>query len=109
MVGDTLEDFRGIVYVLTVIDRLSALREHEITFEDVAAPPMTIPEDTTISDTVDAFQEEHQELVLVTGEREDEIAGRVTATDALEAVMGEIDDPLDMQLQSRSRNAYHDI
>lgn len=51
---------------------------------------MTIHEDTTISDTVDAFQEEHQELALVTGEQEDEIVGLVTATDALEAVMGEI-------------------
>lgn len=54
---------------------------------------MTLREDTHISEVVDRFQEENQELALVLDG--DEVVGLVTATDALEAVMGEIEDPLD--------------
>lgn len=79
-----------------VADRTDELRGGETTFEDIAAPPMTLREDTHISDVVDRFQEENQELALVLDEEKEEVVGLVTATDALEAVMGEIEDPLDM-------------
>jgi len=100
LIGADLSDFRGIVYVPSVVDRLDELRSGEVTLEDIAATPMTIPADTSISEVVDRFQEEHQELALV--DRDGEIVGLVTATDALEAVMGEIEDPLDIELQTES-------
>jgi CBS domain containing-hemolysin-like protein len=101
LIGDEPSEFRGIVYVPAVIDRLDDLQAGEITFDDVAAPPMTITEETTISDAVDLFQEESQELALVVDGSETEVLGLISATDALEAVMGEIEDPLDVELGGR--------
>ncbi|NHX35818.1 MULTISPECIES: hemolysin family protein [Halolamina] len=99
VIGEDPEDFRGIVYVAAVVDKIDELRRGDVTFEDVAAAPMTIPKDTYISEAVDRFQDEHQELALVSEETEGDIVGLITATDALEAVMGEIEDPLDLELR----------
>ncbi|MFA9516564.1 CNNM domain-containing protein [Halopenitus sp. H-Gu1] len=101
LIGDDPADFRGIVYVPAVVDQLDELRRGEVTFEDIAAPPMTLRADTLISDAVDRFQEEHQELALVYDDTPENVVGLITATDALEAVMGEIEDPLDIEFQER--------
>ncbi|RDI72378.1 CNNM domain-containing protein [Halopelagius longus] len=93
LVGNEPSDFRGVVYVPAVIDEISALERGETTFEDIAAPPMTLSPDATVSETIDRFQDEHQELALVFSD--DEVVGLVTATDAFETVMGELEDPLD--------------
>jgi CBS domain containing-hemolysin-like protein len=54
---------------------------------------MTVSADTSVSDAIDRFQAERQELALVLADGE--TVGLLTATDALEAVMGELEDPLD--------------
>jgi CBS domain containing-hemolysin-like protein len=99
LIGNDPADYRGVVYVPAVVDQIDELRRGEVTFEDIAAPPMTLRADTLISDAVDQFQDEHQELALVYDEDEENVVGLVTATDALEAVMGEIKDPLDIELE----------
>lgn len=48
-----------------------------------------------VSDIVDQFQAEHQELALVVDDGR--VVGLVTATDALEAITGQIADPLDVK------------
>ncbi|MFB6084891.1 MAG: CNNM domain-containing protein [Halorientalis sp.] len=93
LIGADPEDFRGIVYVPSVVDRIDDLQSGDTSFEAIAAPPMTMTPDTIISDAVDQFQAESQELALVLSEGE--VVGLLTATDALEAVMGDIEDPLD--------------
>ena len=93
LVGADPEDFHGIVYVSAVVGRFDALREGDLTLDELAAPPMTLDGDTTLSDAIDQFQAQNQELALVLDDGE--VVGLVTATDALEAVMGEIEDPLD--------------
>ncbi|AQL42353.1 hypothetical protein BV210_06335 [Halorientalis sp. IM1011] len=93
LVGEDPEDFLGIVYVPSVIDRVDDLRNGDAAFEEIAAPPTTMTPETIISDAVDQFQAESQELALVLSEGE--VVGLLTATDALEAVMGDIEDPLD--------------
>ncbi|QDX41475.1 CNNM domain-containing protein [Salarchaeum sp. JOR-1] len=95
LVGETPEDLAGIVYVPAVIDHIDDIRSGEMTLEEVAAAPMTLSGDTTVSDAIDQFQAESQELALVL--QAGEVVGLVTATDAFEAVMGEIEDPLDQQ------------
>ena len=105
LIGDDPTDYRGIVYVPAVVDRIDELQRDEIAFEDIAAPPMTIQADTLISDATDQFQNEHQELALVATESEENVVGLITATDALEAVMGEIEDPLDIKLQERTSDS----
>lgn len=93
LVGESLTDFRGIVYAPSIIDNFEALRAGERSFDEIAAPTMTLAADTNVSDAFDQFQAEDQELALVL--RDGEVVGLLTATDALEAVMGELDDPLD--------------
>jgi CBS domain containing-hemolysin-like protein len=94
LVGEDLDDFRGIVYAPAILTNIEALQAGDLTFEDIAAPPMTVAADTTVSDAFDQFQAEDQELALVLSDGE--VVGLVAATDALEAVMGELDDPLDI-------------
>ncbi|MFD1587734.1 CNNM domain-containing protein [Halorientalis brevis] len=95
LVSEDVEDFRGIVYAPKVIDAIDRLRAGDTTFEEIAAPPMTMAADTTISDAIDQFQAERQELALVFADGE--VVGSLTATDALEAVMGDMQDPLDVE------------
>jgi IMP dehydrogenase len=93
LLGTETTDFRGIVYAPSIVDHFEDLRQGVETFADIAAPPMTLSAGTTVSDAFDQFQTEGQELALVL--RDGEVVGLLTATDALEAVMGDLEDPLD--------------
>lgn len=95
LVGDGYEDFEGIVYGPAVIEWIEELQAGTIDVADIAAPPMTISADTNVSDAIDQFQAEGQELALVLSEGA--VVGLLTATDAFEAVMGQIEDPLDRE------------
>lgn len=55
---------------------------------------MTLAANTSVSDAIDQFQTENQELALVV--EDGEVVGMVTVTDALESIMGDIEDPLDL-------------
>lgn len=100
LVGDDFDAFEGVVYVPSVVDSIEELKTGDATFSEIAAPPMTISADTSISDAVDRFQAERQELALVLSEGD--VVGLLTATDALESVMGELADPLDSESRSVS-------
>ncbi|WP_049911452.1 CNNM domain-containing protein [Halorubrum lipolyticum] len=93
LVGEDLTDFEGIVYAPSIVSRFEELREGDLTFAEIAAPPMTISAATSVSDAFDQFQAESQELALVI--EDGEVVGLLTATDAMEAVMGQLEDPLD--------------
>jgi CBS domain containing-hemolysin-like protein len=93
LVGDELTDFHGIVYAPSIIDYYDDLSDGTLSFDDIAAPPMTLAAETNVSDAFDQFQAEDQELALVL--EDGEVVGLLTATDALEAVMGDLEDPLD--------------
>jgi CBS domain containing-hemolysin-like protein len=93
LVGDGLSDFRGVVYAPTVLHDIEALRSGETTLEDLATPPLTVAADTAVSDFIDQCQAENQELALVLADGE--VVGLVTATDAFEEVLGELEDPMD--------------
>jgi CBS domain containing-hemolysin-like protein len=94
LVGENLEDFRGIIYLPSIVNRFEALTEGEIGIEDLATSPMRLPAHEEVSDAIDLFQAEHQELAFVE-DQEGEIVGLLTATDAFEEVMGELEDPMD--------------
>lgn len=93
LVGTTIDDPQGIVYTPALLRDIDALRDGEHTLADVAAPPMTVAADTPISDVIDQFQAESQELAFVLDGGN--TVGIVTATDAFEAITGEMEDPLD--------------
>jgi CBS domain containing-hemolysin-like protein len=93
LVGDDLTDFRGIVYSPAVFNHREKLTSNDGNFTELAAPPMTLSPDTDVSDAIDQFQTERQELALVI--EDGEAVGLVTVTDLLEAIIGDIEDPLD--------------
>ncbi|EMA44982.1 CNNM domain-containing protein [Halococcus saccharolyticus] len=102
LLGNDFDEFQGIVYLTAITSRYDDLTNGEIGIEELATPPMTLPADEEVSDAVDRFQTERQELALV--EDDGEIVGLLTATDAFEEVMGELEDPLDEEAQRERRH-----
>jgi CBS domain containing-hemolysin-like protein len=94
LVGDELTDFEGIVYLPMLARHREELAAGELDFTELAAPPMTLSPDVDVSDAIDQFQAESQELALVI--EGGNVVGMVTVTDLLESVMGDIEDPIDV-------------
>ena len=94
LIGEELADFRGIVYFPVLVRHRKALATAEIDFTESAAPPMTVSPDVDVSDAIDQFQAESQELALVI--EDGGVVGTVTVTDLLESVMGDTEDPIDL-------------
>ncbi len=100
LAAENSDDLLGIVYVPELLRAATEAAESGdllagVDLEAVAAPPMTISADTSVSDAIDRFQAESQELAVVLAEGE--VVGLLTVTDALEAVVGDIRDPMDEQ------------
>jgi len=55
-----------------------------------------------VSDAIDQFQAENQELALVI--EDGDAVGMVTVTDLLEAVMGDIEDPIDTEYRASAES-----
>jgi CBS domain containing-hemolysin-like protein len=93
LIESDLDDPIGIIYVPSLLPVLDQLREGELSLDEIAVEPMIVEAERPVSELVDRFQDERQELAFV---REDgEIIGLVTSTDAFESVMGELKDPFD--------------
>jgi len=95
LVGESVDDFRGVVYLPEVFRDLDDLRDGSLTLEDVAHPPLEMTADTSVSEAIDRFQAERQELAFVTDPDTGSVVGMLTVTDALEAIAGDVEDPFD--------------
>jgi len=95
LVGDSVEEFVGVVYTPAVLSNVDALRNGEVDIESIATPPLTVPADLPVSDLIDWFQAENQEVAMVADPDDESVVGLVTATDAFEAITGDLEDPLD--------------
>jgi len=93
LVGDDLDDFRGIVYTPVVLREYDALRAGETSLAEHAHDPMTVAADASVAAAIDAFQAREQELALVVDDGD--VMGMVTPTDAFEAITGELGDPVE--------------
>jgi CBS domain containing-hemolysin-like protein len=98
LVGESAQEYEGIVYTPLFLRRLDEVHDGSLDLGDVAAPPLTVTADTAVSELIDRFQEESQELALVL--RGGEVVGMVTATDAFETITGELEDPIDEKILS---------
>jgi CBS domain containing-hemolysin-like protein len=94
LIGDGITDFRGIVYSPLLARHSEGLADGDVDFAELAAPPMTLSPDVDVSDAIDQFQTENQELALVI--EDGDVVGMVTITDLLESVTGDIEDPIDI-------------
>jgi CBS domain containing-hemolysin-like protein len=95
LVGEDLTEFEGIVYLPALVEHPEAFTGGGVDLRALAAPPMTLSPDVDVSDAIDQFQAENQELALVF--EGGEVVGLVTVTDLLESVTGDVEDPLDAQ------------
>ena len=93
LVGNDLTEFHGIVYSPALFSHREKLSSGSGAFSELAAPTMTLSPDTDVSDAIDQFQTERQEMALVI--EDGEVIGLVTVTDLLETIIGDIEDPLD--------------
>lgn len=93
LVDGSLDGVVGKIYVPSLLRNWNALDQGEKDLKDLAAPPVTISAESSISRLIDRLQDEGQELALV--KENGEVAGLVTVTDAFEAIAGEVKDPLD--------------
>ncbi|QKY19397.1 HlyC/CorC family transporter [Halolamina sp. CBA1230] len=93
LIGEDVQDFRGIVYFPMLARYRDSVADGDIDFTNLSAPPMTISHDTNVSDAIDQFQVESQELAFVL--EDGEVVGMVTVTDLLESITGEMEDPID--------------
>ncbi|AGN00218.1 CBS domain-containing protein [Salinarchaeum sp. Harcht-Bsk1] len=101
VVGESLDDFRGVLYTPLVLRHLEELQEGTLDLEELATPPMTVSPEATVAALIDQFQRENQELAFVTeptdADGDDRVLGLVTATDAFEQITGDLEDPMDVQ------------
>lgn len=93
LVGAGLDDVVGTIYLSAFVRSEGELEAGELEFADIATEALTVPPDTPVSDLIDEFQAADQEVALVV--EEGRTIGLVTATDAFEAIAGEMEDPLD--------------
>ncbi|MEA1930634.1 MAG: hemolysin family protein [Euryarchaeota archaeon] len=93
LVGKDLTEFLGVVYSPALFTHREELAAGDVDFTELAAPTMTLSPDTDVSDAIDQFQAERQELALVV--EDGDVVGLVTVTDLAEAIIGDIEDPLD--------------
>lgn len=92
------DEFAGVLYVPTLFREPELLCRREVDLAELLAPVARVPADEEVSDLIDLSQEERQELFLV--EDGGEVVGMVTVTDAVEAIVGELEDPLDLDARS---------
>lgn len=96
LVGESTDEFIGILYTPEILAHTKELLQGEKELDDFDWQRMIIPDTMTVSDLIDAFQDHRHELALVEN-AEQEIVGLVTLTDALEAIVGSAEDPLDVR------------
>ncbi len=93
LVEGDFEGFRGVVYSPDVLRNLEPLRSGQTTLTDISRDAVEIDSETSVSDAIDRFQSAGEELALVVDAGD--VVGLLTATDAWEAITGELEDPLD--------------
>ncbi len=94
LVGKSVDDFKGILYTPQITANIKNLLEGQKKLDDFDWPKMVVSPDLPTSTLIDRFQEEHHELALVM--KNEETLGLVTLTDAIEAIVGNAEDPLDL-------------
>lgn len=93
LIGESFDDIRGMVYV-EALARETYGSDGDTDLEELSAPATILNSDTAVSEAIDQFQSEDQEVALV-ADGDDDIVGLVTVTDCLEQLVGELKDPFD--------------
>ena len=95
LVRGNIDDYAGILYAPEILARIEKLQNGEMILDDLDHYDMAVPPDLKVSDLIDRFQSNKQELALV--KDEEEVVGMVTLTDAVEVIIGSAEDPMDTE------------
>lgn len=91
--SDGGDGFVAILYVPALFRAPGKLTGNGVDLRDHLEPAGRVPVDEEVADLIDILQAASQELFLV--QEDDRVVGMVTVTDAFEAIVGELEDPLD--------------
>lgn len=95
LAGESGDDFKGVIYASEMLANIEDLTSGKKKIAELCRSGMTVAPDLPVSQLIDEFQKEHQELALVI--ENDKVLGLVTITDALEAIVGSAEDPMDLE------------
>lgn len=101
LVGDSPDDFKGVLYASEILAHIQELQSNQKSLRELSRADMTVNQELSVSKLIDRFQQEHQELALVTNNGK--TVGLVTLTDALEMIVGSAEDPMDLELRLRDK------
>ncbi len=93
--GETEDDALGVIYTSEMLANIEALSSDKMKLTDLCRPVMTVPPEMPVSELIDQFQNKNQELALIM--ENGTIQGLATLTDALEAIVGSAEDPMDVE------------
>jgi CBS domain containing-hemolysin-like protein len=92
VVGDTPDDLVGIAYIKDAVN-LVALNPNDTSkpIKSLARKPLLVPESKPVDDLFHQMQQEHEHIAMVFDEYGG-ISGLVTIEDAIEQIVGELED-----------------
>lgn len=96
LVDDDLDQIIGVVYLPALFAHLDQMIAGDKTLQEIAMPPLYVDASLALSDLIDRFQEAGHELAVV--QHNGAAIGIVTLTDAVEVMIGQVEDPLDREL-----------
>jgi CBS domain containing-hemolysin-like protein len=103
LVDASMDEVVGIVYVPILLRHWDDLRAGRTDLVDLAYEAVTVPADEVVSQVIDRLQAEEQEMAFV--EQGGHVVGLVTITDAFEAIVGELEDPMDAEQREAAEAA----
>lgn len=107
--GATEDDVLGTVHVKDQL-RVPSERRAAVAVDELAAPPIFVPESETLRSLLDEFRQRRRTFAVVADEY-GSVAGVVTLEDVLEALVGDIEDEFDRRWGAgrRTREGQHRI
>lgn len=97
LVDGDVDHFLGGVYTPELMANIRQLQNEQMGLSDLARQALKVKPDLTVSEFIDRCQESHQEIALVVDD--ERTVGLITLTDALEVIVGQVEDPLDLERQ----------
>ena len=101
-----LDELIGVVHVKDLVK--AGLISDDVTLEQLATPPLFVPENTPALELLDLFRESHQHIAFVADEH-GTLEGLVTLNDVTSAIIGEVSrggPPEDPMIVERAPGSY---
>jgi CBS domain containing-hemolysin-like protein len=95
LVKGGFDNYLGNIYIPSLLPHMAELQEGTRSLEEFKMEKMVCDHDLDIGSLINRFQAEKQELAVL--RKGNGLVGLITLTDALEAIVGQLEDPLDFE------------